>query len=163
MSVQIDDLMVIQGDLDSRIFKLHHTSREATQRDRILALLVELGECANETRAFKYWSTKEASPIDVIAQEFSDVVHFMLSLGIDVNLEITSVTPYETESSLSELFLRAYKLTANLISDFNQETLIDIYQTVFTIAKTLNIEPESIRENYLLKNKINHQRQDDHY
>ena len=163
MLVRIDDLMDIQEKLDSRIFKLHNTSREETKKDRILALLVELGECANETRTFKYWSTKEASPLDVIAEEFSDVVHFMLSLGIDAQIETREIKPLDTDKSLSDLFLRAYQLATSLLSDFSKKTLLDIYQIVFTIAKNLEIDPQSIRENYLLKNKINHERQDNHY
>lgn len=161
--IQINDLMAIQDTLDTRIFSTHNTSREATKRDRILALLVELGECANETKTFKYWSLSKPSPKEIIAEELSDVVHFMFSLGIDCGLKTTHIEIKESSLSLSELFLHAYKLVTSLLADFSQETLINIYETVFTIATKLHISPENIRQEYLKKNEKNHERQDNNY
>ena len=49
----------------------------------MLALLVEIGELANETRSFKFWSVKPASEKKIILEEFVDGIHFILSLGIE--------------------------------------------------------------------------------
>src|SRR5699024_11074132 len=50
---------------------------------KYLALLVELGELANETRCFKFWSKKPGSDRAVILEEFVDNLHFILLLGIE--------------------------------------------------------------------------------
>ncbi len=47
---------------------------------RDLALTIELAELANETRCFKYWSSKGPSEREVILEEFVDSIHFLLSL-----------------------------------------------------------------------------------
>ncbi len=165
MKLRIDDLLTIQNELDSRIFTMHHTSRTQTQRDRVLALLVELGECANETRCFKYWSVAKASPASVIAEELSDVIHFMFSLGIDlfgVNKPVEIAFDL-IDASLNDLFLMAYQSAVKLLEDFNENHLLSLYQAVFSIANQLAIEPNQLRTEYLLKNKKNHERQDNNY
>ena len=53
MKLRIDDLIPYQSELDERIFELHDTDRPTTMQSRLLALLVEMGEFANETRCFK--------------------------------------------------------------------------------------------------------------
>ena len=57
---------------------------------KMLALLVEIGELANETRCFKYWSNKPASEREVILEEYVDGLHFILSIGIDLGIDKTS-------------------------------------------------------------------------
>ena len=47
-----------QLELDNEIAKNHNISYEETKDKRLLALLVELGEFANATRTFKFWSFK---------------------------------------------------------------------------------------------------------
>lgn len=48
--------------------------------NRITALIVEVGELANEVRSFKHWSNKGASPTEVVLEEYVDCLHFMLSI-----------------------------------------------------------------------------------
>lgn len=53
--------------------------------DRLLALQVEVSELANATRSFKYWSEKESEPKETILDEYVDVLHFWLSVGLALN------------------------------------------------------------------------------
>lgn len=48
--------------------------------NRLLAFVVEIGECANEVRSFKHWSKKGPSKRSVILEEYVDALHFLLSL-----------------------------------------------------------------------------------
>ena len=109
MKIRIDDLQQIQNTLDSRIFEIHNTSREETRNDRILALLVEAGELANETRCFKYWSLKKPSSNDLIFEEFSDVVHFSLSLGIDLKFDESEIEYAGSSATLNDQFHELYE------------------------------------------------------
>lgn len=163
MQIYIQDLMKIQNELDTRIFTIHQTSRSQTRNDRILALLVEVGELANETRCFKYWSTKKASADEVIFEEFSDVVHFALSLGIDLDFKDEEVHFEKSSLSLNDQFHRVYACIHQFSKSQEKEDYVHMMQTIFTLADSLGLDAEGIRERYLLKNKKNHQRQDDHY
>lgn len=163
MKIKISDLQKIQNELDSRIFDKHKTSRQETRNDRILALLVEAGELANETRCFKYWSVKNASDKALIFEEFSDVLHFSLSLGIDIDFDEDIIEYDESELSLNEQFMLLFKRIHNFQKFNSKDSYVDLMQTVFELAQSLGMNESMIREMYLMKNEKNHQRQDNNY
>ncbi|HOH68301.1 MAG TPA: dUTP diphosphatase, partial [Bacilli bacterium] len=70
--IELKELYRLQGELDARIASNHKTSYEKTTDDRLMALIVEIGELANETRCFKYWSNKGPSPREVLLDEYAD-------------------------------------------------------------------------------------------
>lgn len=163
MELRIRDLALIQDELDRRIFELHQTTREKTRDDRILALLVEVGELANETRCFKYWSLKAPSSDDIVFEEFSDVLHFVLSLGLDLGYAGDRIDFEVSEERLNTLFHHMYQA----IYEFSRSNTVEDYEKLLNVmcilAYKLGMSPEAMREMYLLKNKKNHQRQDNSY
>src|SRR5699024_11734252 len=78
-----NELYEMQRKLDMYIEENHSLVKEGIFPKKLLALLVELGELANETRCFKFWSTKPPSQKQVILEEYVDVLHFILSLGLE--------------------------------------------------------------------------------
>ena len=82
MEINLTKLYPLQAKLDLDIAKRHNITYQSTFYSRLLALIVELGEFANETRAFKYWSNKPSSSKEVIIEEYSDGLNFLISLGI---------------------------------------------------------------------------------
>lgn len=163
MELYIKELMLIQGELDARIFALHQTTRAKTRADRILALLVEVGECANETRVFKYWSLREASADEVIFEEFSDVVHFALSLGIDLDYKEESIHFEAADLSLSDCFHRLYRDILSFAQNNDKAHYERLLVSMCQTADKLGMDAKEIERRYLLKNKKNHKRQDDRY
>ena len=163
MKIKISDLQKIQNELDSRIFEKHNTTRQETRNDRILALLVEAGELANETRCFKYWSVKTASDKSLIFEEFSDVLHFSLSLGIDIDFDEDIIEYDESELSLNEQFMLLFERIHHFQKFNSKDSYVDLMQTVFELAHSLGMDESMIREMYLMKNEKNHQRQDNNY
>ena len=159
----INELYNIQEKLNKRIIKEHDLCEKDLRNDRFMALLVELGELANETRCFKYWSLKPASDKKVILEEFSDVLHFLLTIGISLDKPQLSFYDKESEKSLSELFLSMYN-DVNVIKNLNTKFVyIRLYNTLMLIGKRLGFSEEEIYNSYLEKNKINHKRQDNGY
>lgn len=163
MKLNLSELIPLQNELDERIMALHHEERKSTQLKRILALVVEISELANETRSFKYWSLKGPSEKDVLLEEFSDSIHFILSLGIDLKLTELSVSCDEESYDLSRLFLEWTECAVQLMHDFN----INNYQLCANycakIAYTLQFSEYEVLETYYKKNKKNHNRQDQAY
>ncbi|GAE45933.1 dimeric dUTPase [Mesobacillus boroniphilus JCM 21738] len=107
-------LFKMQKALDSHIESQHGLENEDLFDRKVLALLVEIGELANETRCFKFWSMKPSSERDIILEEFVDGVHFILSLGIECGYEnLESVTPNRTAetdiSNQSSEYTNQYK------------------------------------------------------
>lgn len=99
MEMNLKDLFEVQRKLDAEIEKKHPVAPgEDRLAKRILALQVELGECANEWRGFKFWSVNQHPKpiqesydsvtdtwrdINPLLEEYVDVVHFMLSIGLE--------------------------------------------------------------------------------
>lgn len=62
--------------------------------EKLLALQVEVSELANATRCFKYWSMKGPEQRERLLEEYADVLHFFLSVGLALGF-----TPKEVEQA----------------------------------------------------------------
>lgn len=163
MKLKIADLIPYQSQLDERIFELHDTDRPTTMQSRLLALLVELGEFANETRCFKFWSVKGPSEKEVLAEEFGDGLHFFLSLGIDLDDDGSDVEAILVEGSGTDRFLALYDAIVVFGRKANLDTYREAFGLFFGLANSFGLSEDDIREYYLKKNKKNHVRQDQNY
>jgi dimeric dUTPase (all-alpha-NTP-PPase superfamily) len=132
-------MIELQGGLMKHIQK-EHDLPFIPFGDTILALLVEIGECANESRCFKYWSKdrkprtlkKKGEPkptkyvtgsmqewYNPLLEEYIDGFHLVLQSGILLKEEglIYMGSVYEdvyTYASLSEQFKRIYTAITDL-------------------------------------------------
>lgn len=109
--MNLQKLFNMQRELDSRIVKEHGLEGQDLLPQKILALQVELGECANEWRGFKFWSSRQ-TPTEPkynwkpnedgsnlewkieygyeshpLLEEYIDCLHFILSIGLDIGYE----------------------------------------------------------------------------
>ncbi|UED81061.1 dUTP diphosphatase [Lysinibacillus sp. CD3-6] len=112
--MNLTKLFDTQAALDEHIMQEHSELRGQNNLDwKLLALQVELGECANEWRGFKKWSKdqepriykKETHYVDVptdnpnwierkdigevrnpLLEEYVDCLHFILSIGLELEL-----------------------------------------------------------------------------
>lgn len=162
MKLDLSTYLSHQRDLDKAIMDNHGETRESTREKRILALIIEISELANETRCFKYWSYKGASPKEMLLEEFSDTLHFTLSLGLDLNRHTIE---FETEApeSLTQCFIEWTKVASELKTDFDDETYDRCLKYLGATAHSLGFTPEEIEDAYFQKNKKNHQRQNEAY
>ena len=79
-TANLHDLFLAQSQLDETIAKNHNVTYKNTLIRRIMALTVEVGELANATRCFKFWSNKSSEPKEIVLDEYADGLHFLLSL-----------------------------------------------------------------------------------
>lgn len=164
MKLKIADLYPYQLELDSRIFTLHNVTRIGTRQARILALQVELAEMANETRCFKYWSQQEAAEKAVILEEYGDGIHFLLSLGIDLQDQSLYIENAAVESEeLTTVILKVFSRVNELQNNFSLENYYAAFRAYLDVGELLGFNAEEIEEYYLLKNQKNHERQDNNY
>lgn len=74
-----------QKKFDDIVFKNAGVTREGTTLHRKIALVAEIGEMFNEHPDFKCWKKhKNTEVTDALKEEFVDVLHFLISLGIDI-------------------------------------------------------------------------------
>src|SRR5690625_2168882 len=86
---ELDNVIFYAKKLDDYIAKSHSLVDEDLFDQKVLALIVELSELANETRSFKFWSMNQSGDREQIVEEFVDGIHFMLSLGLEKGLTFT--------------------------------------------------------------------------
>ncbi|WP_422122990.1 dUTP diphosphatase [Planococcus sp. X10-3] len=163
--MNLEKLFTMQEELDRYIQKNNNVEGDLFDK-KGLALIVELAELANETRAFKFWSSKGPSDREVILEEYVDSIHFLLSLGIDQDLNMLKEWPEPVplaDKDLTALFLKTNKS----ILEFMEQHSMSTYQTVWScygaIAEILGFTYDDVMDAYLAKNQKNYDRQKDGY
>lgn len=185
--MNLTKLFDMQRTLDARIVEQHGLQGQDLLPQKILALQVELGECANEWRGFKFWSTdqdpreKEMSIIDLskrfntetgeniewknpLLEEYIDCLHFILSIGLDLDIDVYA---FGIEAVTSDTIIDSFKSVFDAITLFSEDLEIWDYEQLFDrfagLGNMLGFTSEQIEEAYLNKNKVNHERQDTNY
>jgi dimeric dUTPase (all-alpha-NTP-PPase superfamily) len=156
-----EKLFNMQRELDRHIETQHGLEKEDLFDRKALALLVEIGELANETRCFKFWSLKPSSDIDVILEEFVDGIHFILSLGIECGFEDFRAD-FSTQSSTndtSKQFLEVYGLINKFRISRRKEDYVQLFEAYMKIAEQLGLSEVQIEQAYIQKNEVNYDRQ----
>ncbi|PIC74761.1 dUTP diphosphatase [Sporosarcina sp. P17b] len=157
--MKLHQLFEMQKALDTYIQKNHQTNETFTERG--LALLVELSELANETRCFKFWSTKGPSANDVILEEYVDSIHFLLSLGIEKNFDGLEEWPAgeSTDQNLTQLFIQTGRSIYTFLDSLTFEDYKNIWVNYGALANTLGFTEDQIIQAYIDKNEENYARQ----
>lgn len=158
--MNLQQLFTMQAALDQHIEAQHNLQNEDLFDRKVLALLVELGELANETRCFKFWSLKPSSPKEIILEEFVDGVHFILSLGIICGYTDSKIESRATDSNtLSDQFLTMYDRIGQFRTQRNIEAYVAMFECYVQLANELGFSAEEIEQAYIKKNEINYERQ----
>lgn len=161
--MNLTELYRIQRQLDERISKEHGLEHKDLVPFKLLALQVELGELANETRCFKFWSNKGPSTKDVILEEYVDCLHFILSIGLDCGLTKLEINKINNTDSLAEEFQNMFTHIVSFRNDYTMDNYREIFNHFILLGEKLDFTQEEIFKSYLEKNRINHQRQDEGY
>lgn len=155
-------LFLMQKALDQHI-EMQHGLVDADLFDRkVLALTVEIGELANETRCFKFWSVKPASELQVILEEFVDGIHFILSLGIECGFaSIDEISAGSTSGSkdVNQQFLNVYDAINTFRNSRQQDDYVHMFASYMQLAALLGLSDSQIEEAYIEKNEVNYERQ----
>lgn len=162
-SLDLTELFNLQHELDLEIQKHHNVSYKETRDKRSLALLVELGELANETRCFKFWSFKPASSKEIVLDEYSDGMHFFISLGIDIDIKDRTFYFDDYEGDLSKGFLEVYSLASIFFKTRKENDYLKAFTLFLSLYKILGFEINDIILGYKKKCEVNHVRQKDNY
>lgn len=161
----------MQEVLDTRIIKEHGLEGQNLFYNMILALQVEIGELANETRCFKHWSNKGPSEREVILMEYVDGLHFIASLGNGIGFkpENYNLAMLELKSRVyaSNSLVNQFNNVYEAVSEFRATQDIKLYEELLYsflgLGRKLGFTFEEIEQGYYKKNEVNHQRQDNGY
>lgn len=162
---QFTTIINLQRVLDNKIIATRGINESSTLTARFLALLVELGEFANEQRCFKYWSSKPSSGKNVMLEEYIDGLHFIISIANSLNIDFKKYNFIEQDnhSELSLLFVNLFASVTTLFTSRTNETFYKLLNIYFSIGKRCHFTNNDIINSYLAKNQVNHLRQSQNY
>ncbi|MEK5331806.1 dUTP diphosphatase [Lysinibacillus sp. FSL W8-0992] len=157
--MNLQQLFSMQKELDHFIETTQKIERDVF-KEKGLALMVELAELANETRCFKFWSTKGPSERDVILEEYVDSIHFILSLGLLKGYTSIEKWPVvEEKRDLTETFLMTQDYILTFVNDPTEDRYLAIWQCYGLLAYNLGYTFEDVVSAYIEKNEENYIRQ----
>jgi dimeric dUTPase (all-alpha-NTP-PPase superfamily) len=182
--VNLTKLFEMQNVLDEHIMDEHPELKGQDNLEwKVLALLVEAGECANEWRGFKKWSKDQAPKTwelvewrdsdgeyhtkirNPLLEEYVDGLHFNLSIGNELGIKI--VIPYLVHiEEVGKMYLKIYKQALILLqcgSSHKEFYFAELISNYLGLGKALGFTWEEIEQAYFAKNAVNHQRQESGY
>ncbi|HLR52292.1 MAG TPA: dUTP diphosphatase [Candidatus Avamphibacillus sp.] len=156
-------LFIMQKNLDQYIEDNHDLTAADLFQEKCLALLVELGELANETRCFKFWSKKSSSPKEKILEEYVDGIHFIMSLGLEKGFEYKTKSISNLNYNLTEQFTVVFESCLTFKNNPSQKTYASLFNAYLQLGQLLEISEEELQQAYTKKNEKNYERQNEGY
>lgn len=157
--MNLQKLFELQKALNDRIVAEHNLNEDSLLPQKLLALHVELGELANETKCFKYWSKKKSSDKNVVLEEYVDCLHFILTIGLHKNYSDIELVPTPSEYNLTDQFLNLYIDINDLLIASSKDHYLTLFEDFLSLGVTLGFSETDIEESYLVKNSENLKRQ----
>ncbi len=162
--MRVNQLFEMQAQLDQHIVEQHQLQKENLFDRKVVALLVEIGELANETRSFKYWSLKPPASNEIILEEFVDGIHFILSIGIELGFKEEDMMVIDNEEkSIVDQFLTIYQQIADLRQHRSKEAYLQLFSNYLLLGVLLGFSEDQIIHAYISKNEVNYKRQEQGY
>lgn len=144
------------------IFFNNYGNDNLTFKKNCVELLVELGEFINETKCFKYWSTKEPNK-DLVLEELADVITMLMYFA---NLNKMSVAKYKVTENNEDLFVlinETYLASTKLMEDMSEDNIDKIFVLIYKIAYILDIKDDEIVDAIKKKHEIIYERLNSDY
>ncbi len=163
MAMDISELLEKQAALDATIAANHNVSYASTRSRRIMALIVEIGELANATRCFKYWSNKGPEPDEIVLDEYADGLHFFLSLGVDIKTSKTSYNKTKHHDNLTDQFHEVYHRIDQFYKKQDDKSYIKAFQSFLNLLPLLGYKWNDLKKAYYKKLGVNYVRQETNY
>lgn len=181
MTPSLSELYEMQVELDLRIIEQKGLEGRNLLPNTVLALQVELGECANEWRGFKHWS-KDQQPrtenivhdgyggiinyTNPLLEEYVDCLHFFLSLARQLEVDPSMLFNTDVrwdEEDISKIFTILINRVGKIGEASERETqasYLYIASMHFVyLGAQLGFTWEQITVAYVAKNQVNHNRQ----
>jgi len=160
--MNLNSLFEKQKELDEYIYEKNNVTAKEVFERKIVALLVELGELANELQFFKYW--KENINIDRqrAIEEYIDVIHFTIGLAVDLGIDEHKYIETQPRD-LNKLFIGITNLATVLSTSKEKEHAKTLLNNIIALGYQLGLDEQTVIGAYNKKNEVNYERQENGY
>ena len=160
---QINKIREMQRVLDERILSGLGIEPKEIALEKHLALKTELFELINEIESFKWWKKNKGK--EHILEEGCDVLHFLLSLANDNEIEFIDVDTNTDmiDMEMNELLGIMDSLTLDMFIEKDYTGLNFLLKLLSIVLHKKGYNANDLYNAYISKNKVNHERQDNNY
>ena len=131
--------------LDSEFMNKYILDDKDLHKKNCLELIVELGELANESRCFKYWSIKRVNH-EYLLEEYADCLLMVLYMFNYYNIS----NIYSIENKYSDDILVVFNDLIRMCTkfmddiDINEEYVINVFNYLLHLGKLLDLKDDEI-------------------
>ena len=160
---QINEIREMQRVLDEMILSGLGIEPKDIALEKHLALKTELFELINEIESFKWWKKNKGKKH--ILEEGCDVLHFLLSLANDNEIEFIDVDTNTDmiDMEMNELLGIMDSLTLDMFIEKDYTGLNFLLKLLSIVLYKKGYNANDLYNAYISKNKVNHERQDNNY
>lgn len=160
----LDALFPMQEQLDRHIVEKKGLGKMDLFPGKMVALKTEFYEAINEWRGFKHWS-EDQCPRAGLLEELVDTLHFVLSGGIEKGVHKARYIP--VSDSRSRSLIDQIDSVDEKINLFRRSPSPVSWHVMFhafmNLCENMGFTAEDLHREYLRKNKVNHDRQENGY
>ena len=147
--------------LDEIFMKKYHSDARLLEKNAI-ELMVEIGEFVNETKVFKYWTTKKPDK-DKMLEEYADVITMILTFYGIHNLKIKEDYPKIEETDILKLIMELYKKAYDFYEYNDKYILEEIFCYTLHMGALLEFKESDVLDSIDKKQKIIEERLNSDY
>lgn len=136
------------------LFASKYENKEELIRKNRLELLVELGELANETRCFKFWSLRQTGDKDKILEEYIDCLSMTLFFANLTNISLDEDFPESLKCDMVDTFLNLFKYASDISVEPTKDEIKKIIVELDYLAKELGFTIEDLERVMKVKRDI---------
>lgn len=163
---ELNEIRHLQNNLDIRIKNENDIPMdENLSIEKFLALKTELFELANEIESFKFWKKNKNKTNQL--EEACDMLHFVISIAIDNDIELAQETQPEEYNpdnyDMNDLIGMMDCMISDMFIEKNWEDINALLLILGIVVNKCGYDIEDLYKCYKDKNKTNHKRQDEKY
>ena len=144
-------------------FALHYGNDEEIVRKNRLELLVELGELANETRCFKYWSMRQTGEKEKVLEEYIDCLFMTLYFANIVNISLDEEFPSSLNGDMIDTFLYLNKFASAISEIPSKDEIKKVLVELDHLAKLIGFSIKDLERATKIKREIIYDRFNNEY
>ncbi len=151
------DKVYLENKKLDKMFNDYFQDQEMFKKNK-LELLVEIGELANETRYFKYWSNKKMN-VELVKGEFADCIIMCLTffnfLGVNLNDSFPIINEIYDKT---DIFAKLYEIASDFYKSNSQSLIKEFFVILIKLGHMIGFTDEDIKSMCLDKIKRNQER-----
>lgn len=143
------NLFELQENLDDALRKDQGLEGISLLSQKTLALQVEIGELADKTRCFKFWSRSKATNSSAILDQLANSLYFILALGLEKQFDnINNVQTKENNRNITSQFLNIYVDINDFLVCSSKDHYITLLEDFLSLCSSLGYSPVEVEKTY---------------